>query len=37
MVHWASQFGGTIRVVSPPDMVEEIRKEIRKAADNYGV
>ena len=37
MCHWASQFAGTVRVVSPPDLVEEIREEIRKAAENYGM
>ena len=35
MRHWASQFATVVRVVSPPELVEEIREEIRKAADNY--
>ena len=35
--HWASQFAAIVRVVSPPELVEEIREEIRKAAANYGM
>ena len=37
MKHWASQFASIVRVVSPPELVEEIRGEIRRAADNYGM
>lgn len=35
MKHWAAQFSTIVRVVSPESLVEEIREEIRKAADNY--
>ncbi len=35
MKRWAVQFGSTVRVMSPPELVEEIREEIRKAVDNY--
>ena len=35
MRHWASQFATVVRVVSPPELVEEIRGEIRKAAAYY--
>ena len=35
MRHWASQFATIVRVVSPPELVEEIREEIRKAAAYY--
>ena len=37
MKHWAAQFATVVRVVSPESLVEEIREEIRKAAENYGV
>ena len=37
MRHWASQFATVVRVVSPPELVEEIREEIRKAAAYYGM
>ena len=37
MRHWASQFAGIVRVVSPESLAEEIREEIRKAAANYGM
>ena len=37
MRHWAPQFAGVVRVVSPPELVEEIREELRKAAANYGM
>ena len=33
--HWAVQFAGTARIVSPPELVNEIRDEIQKAAANY--
>jgi len=36
MKRWAVQFAGTAKVVSPPELVEEIRAEIRKAAEQYG-
>ncbi|MBR6503948.1 MAG: WYL domain-containing protein, partial [Firmicutes bacterium] len=35
MRHWAAQFASVVRVVSPPELAEEIREEIRKAAKNY--
>ncbi len=35
MKRWAVQFGSTVRVVSPPELVEAIREEIRKTATNY--
>ena len=37
MRRWAVQFAGIARVVSPPELVEEIREEIRKAAAHYGM
>ena len=37
MRHWAGQFADTVRVVSPESLVEEIREDIRKAAENYGM
>jgi len=37
MKRWAAQFGSIARVVSPPELVEEIREEIRKSAVNYGM
>ncbi len=35
MKRWAVQFGSLVRVVSPPELVEEIRKEIGKSVANY--
>ena len=37
MKHWAPQFASVVRVTEPPELVEEIRAEIRKAAENYGM
>jgi len=37
MRRWAVQFAGLARVVSPPELVEEIQEEIRKAANNYNM
>ena len=37
MRRWAAQFAAIVRVVSPPELVEEVREEIRKAAENYGM
>ena len=37
MRHWAGQFADVVRVVSPPELVEEIREDIRKANANYGI
>ena len=37
MKHWASQFATIARVVSPESLAEEVRDEIRKAAENYGM
>ncbi len=37
MRHWAPQFASVVRVVSPPELVEEIREELRKASANYGM
>ena len=35
MKRWAAQFGSVARVVSPPELVEQIREEIRKSAAQY--
>ncbi len=35
MRRWAVQFAGTVRVTSPRELVEEIRQEIAKAAEQY--
>ena len=35
MKHWAAQFAAIVRVVSPPELVEEVREEIRKFARQY--
>ena len=35
MKHWALQFANLVRVVSPPELVEEIREELNKAAALY--
>ena len=35
MKHWAVQFAGIARVISPESLVEEIRREIRKAEELY--
>ena len=37
MRHWAGQFADVVRVVSPESLVEQIREDIRKAAENYGI
>ena len=37
MRRWAVQMAGTVRVISPPELVEEIREEIRKFASQYGL
>ncbi|MBQ3278913.1 MAG: WYL domain-containing protein [Clostridia bacterium] len=37
MKRWATQFAGIVRVVSPESLAEEIRAEIRKAYENYGM
>ena len=37
MKRWAVLFAGTARVSEPPELVEEIRAETRKAAENYGM
>ena len=37
MKHWAAQFATMVKVISPESLVEEIREEIRAAAENYGV
>jgi predicted DNA-binding transcriptional regulator YafY len=37
MRHWAGQFADVVRVVSPPELVEEIREDLRKACANYGL
>ena len=37
MKKWALQFAGNIRVVAPESLVEEIRAEIRKINENYGI
>jgi len=35
MKHWASEHAGIVKVISPPELVEEIRAEVRKAAQMY--
>ena len=35
MKRWAVQFASVARVVSPPELVQEIQNEIRKAAEHY--
>ena len=35
MKRWAVQFGSIARVISPRELVEEIREEIRKTVRNY--
>ena len=35
MKRWAVQMAGTVRVISPPELVEEIREEIRQFARQY--
>lgn len=37
MKRWAVQFAGIAKVVSPPELVDEIRAEIRKAAEKYEI
>ena len=37
MKHWAVQHANIVRVVSPEDLVEEIKEEIRKANALYGI
>ena len=37
MKRWAVQFSGTVRVTSPKELVEEIRQEIVKAAEQYSI
>ena len=37
MKRWAVQFAGMVRVTSPAELVEEIRQEIKKAADQYEI
>ena len=37
MKRWAVQFAGTVKVTAPEELVEEIRQEIRKAAEQYGM
>ena len=37
MAHWAVEHANIARVVSPPGLVEEIRAEIRKASELYGI
>ena len=37
MRRWAIQIAGTVKVVSPPELVEEIRETIRKMAAEYQV
>ena len=32
MKHWAAEHANIVKVVSPPELVEEIREEVRKAA-----
>ena len=37
MRRWAIQMAGTVKVVSPPELMEEIRETIRKMAAEYQV
>jgi len=37
MKHWAAEHASIVKVVSPESLVEDIRKEIRKAAELYGI
>ena len=37
MRHWVGQFADVVKVVSPPELVEKIREDVRRAAENYGV
>ncbi len=37
MAHWAAEHANIVRVVSPPALVEEIREQIRRAAELYGM
>ena len=37
MAHWAAEHANIVRVVSPPALVEEIRAQIRQAAELYGM
>ena len=37
MRRWAIQMAGTVKVVSPPELVEDIREDIRKSMKNYGI
>ena len=37
MQHWAAEHAGIVKVISPPELVEDIREEIRKSAANYGM
>ena len=35
MQHWAAEHAGIVKVISPPELVEEIREEVRNAAKMY--
>lgn len=35
MTHWAAEHASIVKVISPPELVEEIREEVRKAAEMY--
>ena len=35
MQHWAAEHAGIVKVISPPELVEEIREEVRKGAEMY--
>lgn len=37
MKRWAAQFAGVVRVTSPAELVEDVKAEIRKSAENYGM
>ena len=37
MRHWAEQFADVVRVVSPESLVEEIKADLKKMCENYGV
>jgi len=37
MTRWAAEHAGIVRVLSPAGLVEDIRQEIRRAAELYGI
>ena len=37
MRRWALQYSLYIKIISPPGLVEQVKEDIRKAAENYGL